>query len=121
MDRIIIKDMEVYGYHGVYPEEKKLGQMFLVSVEMNVDLGAAVYVDNLECTVDYGQVCDHIKQVITEKSYDLIEAVAIAVIEKLFEKHPAVYAVKALIKKPWAPLGHHLKYVAVELERNRAV
>ncbi|MBT9130539.1 MAG: Bifunctional folate synthesis protein [candidate division WS2 bacterium] len=121
MDRIIIKDMEVYGYHGVYPEEKKLGQMFLVSVEMKVDLSAAGHVDNLECSIDYGQICDHIKQALTENCYDLIEAAAIAVIEKLFEKHPAVYAVRALIKKPWAPLGHHLKYVAVELERSRAV
>ncbi len=120
MDKIIIKDLEVYGYHGVFAEEKKLGQLFLVSVDMVTNLEPAGYLDNLECTIDYGRICDDIKFVLTEKSYDLIEAVAMSVIEKLFTTCPAVCTIKAIVKKPWAPLGHHLKYVAVELERSRA-
>ena len=120
MDRIIVKDLEVYGYHGVFAEEKKLGQLFLVTVEMVTNLEPAGYLDNLDCTIDYGRICNDIKTVLTEKSYDLIEAAAMAIIEKLFTNYTAVCTIKALVKKPWAPLGHHLKYVAVELERSRA-
>jgi len=120
MDRIIVKDLEVYGYHGVFAEEKKLGQLFLVTVDMVTNLEPAGYLDSLECTIDYGRICDDIKTVLTEKSYDLIEAAAMAIIEKLFTNYAAVFTIKALVKKPWAPLGHHLKYVAVELERSRA-
>jgi len=119
MDRIIIKDLEVYGYHGVFAEEKKLGQLFKVTVEMVTNLEPAGYLDNLECTIDYGRICDDIKAVLTEKSYDLIEAAAMAVIDRLFTNYTAVCTIKALVKKPWAPIGHHLKYVAVELERSR--
>lgn len=119
MDKIIIRDLEVYGYHGVFKEEKKLGQLFVVSVEMVTNLEPAGYLDNIECTIDYGSICDDISQVLKEKSFDLIEAAAMAVIEKIFSKYPAVCLIKAKIKKPWAPLGHHLKYVAVELERKR--
>lgn len=120
MDRIIIKDLEVYGYHGVFAEEKKLGQLFKVTVEMVTNLEPAGYLDNLDCTIDYGKICDDIKSVLTEKSFDLIEAAAMAVIDRLFTSYPAICTIKAMVKKPWAPLGHHLKYVAVELERSRA-
>jgi len=119
MDKIIIKDLEVYGYHGVFAEEKKLGQLFLITVEMVMNLEPAGYLDKLECTIDYGRICDDIKTVLTEKSYDLIEAAAMAVIEKLFTNYAAVCTIKVLLKKPWAPIGHHLKYVAVELIRSR--
>lgn len=119
MDKIIIKDLEVYAFHGVNPEEKKLGQMFQVSVDMGIDLEPAGYIDNLDCTIDYGVVCNDIKFALLDCKNDLLEAVAMNVIEKLFEKHVAVQSVKVLIKKPWAPLGHHLKYVAVEIEKCR--
>jgi len=119
MDKIIIRDLEVYAYHGVNPEEKKLGQMFVVSVEMGVNLEPAGYVDDLDCTIDYGLICDDVKAAITETKHDLIEAAAISVIERLFLNHAALQSVKVTLKKPWAPLGHHLKYVAVEIEKSR--
>ena len=32
MDKIYIRDLEFIGYHGVFEEEKKLGQKFFVSM-----------------------------------------------------------------------------------------
>ncbi|MDK2800432.1 MAG: 7,8-dihydroneopterin aldolase/epimerase/oxygenase [Clostridiales bacterium] len=119
MDKIIIEELEVYAYHGVAPEEKTMGQMFIVSVEIATDLEAAACWDDLSCSINYDDVCADIEQVLTIRKYDLIEAAAMALIDWILNHYPAAISVKVLLKKPWAPLGRHLKYVAIEMERRR--
>lgn len=41
MDTIYIKDLEVFANHGVYPEENKLGQKFVISADLSVDVRMA--------------------------------------------------------------------------------
>lgn len=36
-DQITIKNLEVYANHGVFPEEQKLGQKFIVSAILYTD------------------------------------------------------------------------------------
>ena len=119
MDKIIIKDLEVYAFHGVHSEEKKLGQMFIVSVDIFTDLKQAAQTDDLLNTIHYGYVCKDIERVMSSFDYNLIETVAYKIIETLMEKYPTINSIKASVKKPWAPLGKHLKYVAIEIERTR--
>ncbi len=54
MDKIILSRMVFYGYHGVFPEENKLGQQFFVDVELSLSLVQAGISDNLDHTVNYG-------------------------------------------------------------------
>lgn len=119
MDKIIIEDLEVYSYHGVHKEEKELGQMFVVSVEISTDLESAAKNDNLTETIHYGTVCKDIENVMGSAKYNLIEAIAYNIIKALLDKYPAISSVKAKVKKPWAPLGRHLRFVAVEINRTR--
>ena len=65
MDKIIIKDLEIYAYHGVLPEEKKNGQTFIVTVELFVSLRAAGITDDLDKTINYAEVCEDIRDVMT--------------------------------------------------------
>ncbi len=120
MDKIIIEDLEIYAYHGVAEEEKKLGQLFLVSLHISADLDAAARNCDLKSTINYAEVCDEVQSVLRTEKYDLIETAALKIIEGIFIKFQNASAVKILLKKPWAPMGHHLKYAAVELERTRA-
>jgi dihydroneopterin aldolase len=119
MDKIIIEDLQVYAHHGVAQEEKALGQMFTVSIELSVDLDLAAKTDDLNKTISYAKVCDEIQKVLQSKPYSLIEAAALQVIEHLFMTYPTIEAITVRLKKPWAPMGHHLKYAAVELHRKR--
>lgn len=121
MDKIIIEDLEIYAYHGVAEEEKKLGQLFTISLQISADLEAAARNGDLKSTVNYAEVCDTVQTVLQSEKYDLIETAAIKIIEGIFDKFKNVLAVKILLKKPWAPMGHHLKYAAVELERTKIV
>ena len=53
MDKIHIKDLEIIGFHGAIPEEKVLGQKFVLSFELDVDLRQAGKNDDLTKTVHY--------------------------------------------------------------------
>ena len=119
MDKVIIKDLEVYANHGVHAAEKELGQMFVVSVTIEADLQPAAESDDLTRTIHYGHVCRDIEASLRASSCDLIETAACRIIKIIFENYPLAQAVDVLLKKPWAPLGRHLKYVAVELRRTR--
>ena len=75
-DRILLKGMTFYGYHGVRPEEKELGQRFVVDVEMELDLRAAGASDDLTDTVDYSRVYRVVKEIVEGPGRNLLEAVA---------------------------------------------
>jgi dihydroneopterin aldolase len=119
MDKIIISDLEVYAYHGVASEEKSLGQMFFISLEIFADLETAAITGNLETSVSYAEVCQRVQAVVQKESFDLIETVAYRVIREIFNTFKNAQEVKVQIKKPWAPMGQHLKYAAVEMQRSR--
>lgn len=83
MDQITIKDLEVYANHGLYKEEKALGQKFLVSAILSLDTKLAGVSDQMDYSVDYGKVCHRIKEILTENDFNLIECVAETVAKKL--------------------------------------
>jgi dihydroneopterin aldolase/2-amino-4-hydroxy-6-hydroxymethyldihydropteridine diphosphokinase len=117
VDKIIIKDLEVFGKHGVLKEENVLGQKFLVSAELSVNTRKAGITDALELSVDYGVVCKFINKFMKDNTYRLLEAVAEHLSLALLAHFEAIKSVKLSIKKPWAPIGLPLDYVAVEIER----
>jgi dihydroneopterin aldolase len=119
MDKIIIEDLEIYAHHGVAAEEKKNGQMFLVTLEIGTDLEKASKSDALTDTLNYAEICDTVQQAMLEKAFDLIETAAGRVIDSLFARYTAIQEIRIILKKPWAPISHHLKYAAVELLRRR--
>lgn len=64
------------GSHGVTPEERERDQEFLVDVECELDLSAAGRADRIEHTVDYTELMEDIRQVVSRESYNLLEALA---------------------------------------------
>ena len=63
LDKIYVNKMEFYGYHGVLPEENKLGQRFRVDLMVETDLKQAGVTDELEESISYAdlyQVCKEI-------------------------------------------------------------
>ena len=117
MDKIHITDLEIIGFHGAIPEEKVLGQKFVLSFELDVDLRQAGKNDDLTKTVHYGELAQKVEEEFTKTSYDLIEKAAEEICEFVLLNYPLVKKVKLLLKKPWAPTRKHVEYVAVEIER----
>ena len=117
MDQITIKDLEVYANHGLYKEEKALGQKFLVSVILSFDTKLAGVSDQMDYSVDYGKVCHRIKEILTENDFNLIECVAETVAKKLLLEFSLIRKLEIEVKKPWAPIGLPLDYVSVKIKR----
>lgn len=117
-DKIVLTGMRFYGYHGVYPEESRLGQSFLVDVELHADLRPAGLRDDLRQTIDYGQVYATVKAIIEGRPFKLIEAVAEHVAARVLEGFP-VTEVVVRVHKPKAPIPGSIDCVTVEVCRRR--
>lgn len=119
MDQIIIQDLSIYAKHGVYKEENILGQQFLVSVYIDLDLSRAGQTDHLEHTIDYGAVCHFVKEYMQSHTFKLIESVAEHLAEELLLKYGQIKKIRIKVKKPWAPIGLPIKNVCVSVDRTR--
>ena len=117
MDKIKIENLEVFANHGVFPEENKLGQKFLVSVTMYTDTRHAGKTDDLTASIHYGEVSQFIDRYMKEHTYQLIERVAESLAEELLLNTAHLEKVCVEVKKPWAPVGLPLESVSVEIER----
>lgn len=117
MDKIIIKNLEIFAKHGVFPEENKLGQKFLVSAVLYTDTRKAGKSDDLAASIHYGEVCRFIDEYMRRHTFALIERAAEALAEELLLQTPHLEKVCLEVKKPWAPIGMSLETVSVEIER----
>ena len=118
-DRIILKGMQFYGFHGVNTEEKALGQSYVVDLVAELDLSRPGATDHLADTVSYTHLYRQVKQVVEGDSRNLLEALAQDIAHRLLENHP-VESVQVTVKKPLPPVkGSVIEYAAVEIVRSR--
>lgn len=119
LDKIFINGMKFYGYHGVFPEENRLGQTFIVDVTLEVDLIPAGNSDDIKDSVDYGEVYEWTRQVVEGSARNLIETVAEDLAALLFRKYEAIQRVKIKVTKPNPPIPGNYEGVGVEICRER--
>ena len=117
-DSITITGIEVFAFHGVLAEEKKDGQLFLVDVEVRLDLSAAGETDDLSETVDYGLLAQQVHEVVASERWDLIERVAARVAGTVLED-ARVREVLVTVHKPGAPLSVSFSDVSVTIRRGQ--
>ncbi|MFZ5633958.1 MAG: dihydroneopterin aldolase [Bacillota bacterium] len=119
MDRIIMKGMRFFGRHGVLPQERDLGQVFEVDMELSLDLKPAGTRDDLGLTVSYADVFGAVEEVVAGGSVSLLETLAERIAALVLEKFSPVQAVKVTVKKPSAPIQGSFEYMAAEITRAR--
>lgn len=112
--------MVFFGYHGAKPEEKRLGQRFIVDVVVHADLGPAGTSDDLSRTIDYGQIFRVAKEVVESPSLNLIEAVAERICAGVLALSPLAEEVATTVHKPAVPIPGVLTETAVRLVRRRS-
>lgn len=118
-DEIHIEELEVFANHGVFPEENRLGQKFLISLTMYVDSRIAGKTDCLESSADYGDICRFMTEFTKANPRRLIEAAAEDLAEAILIRYNILKGVTLELKKPWAPVGLPLKTVSVKITRFR--
>lgn len=118
-DRILVRDLIVYGYHGVYPEEQRLGQRFEVDITCSLDLREAARLDSEEATVSYAGLVEIARKIATDETFLLIEALAEAIAGAVLAAYPQIEEITVELRKPSAPVPAPIGYVAVEVTRSR--
>jgi 7,8-dihydroneopterin aldolase/epimerase/oxygenase len=109
--RVELHGLEVFGHHGVLPEEQRDGQQFWFDVELEVgERGAS---DRIEDAVDYRLVADAVREV-SARRFDLLEALATATADALLERF-GPDRVRVRVRK--RPADMPVEYSAVTVER----
>src|SRR5690554_4929728 len=107
--------MKFYGFHGLFPEENKLGQRFNVDVELFVDLQKAGKTDDMNDSVHYGYAYELVRDIVEGEAKNLIEAVAEMIASGLLAKFALLKACTVRVVKPDPPIPGNLQSVAVEI------
>ncbi|HEX9899576.1 MAG TPA: dihydroneopterin aldolase [Candidatus Methylomirabilis sp.] len=115
-DRILIQGIQFHGHHGVREEERKLGQRFVVDVDLRLDLSPAAGADSLAATVDYEQVHALVEEVGTRECFNLLETLAERIASTILERFP-VRQVTIRATKPSPPIVGMVGGVSVEVTR----
>tara|TARA_Y100001970_G_scaffold290375_1_gene423909 strand:+ start:2974 stop:3393 length:420 start_codon:yes stop_codon:yes gene_type:complete len=126
---IKIPELKLFGYHGCYEKEKKLGQEFQISIEIVIESkkGASwinsIDADDLNLTLDYSDIVIRIKEKFTQKKYNTLERLAYSLSKvpiQLQKKENSdnrddinLKSVMIRVRK-FNPIGMNVPYVEVE-------
>lgn len=119
MDQICLRNLVFYAYHGVHPEEARLGQRFEVDLVVTTDLRRAAATDSLEDTVSYAELYEVVRQRATGQRFNLLEALGGAIAGDVLSGFPTVATASVTIRKPAVPIPGPLDCVAVTVNRHR--
>lgn len=111
---IRINNARFYAHHGVLDAERTNGGLFEIDAEMTCNVTEAEAEDDLKKTLDYVKAYEFIKEVVSEKKFFLIEALAYRIAKKIIDNFQMVQKVVIKVRKPAPPLGGLTDYVEVE-------
>lgn len=120
MDKIVMKGMQFYGYHGVFAEENKLGQRYVVDAELHMPLDVPGRSDHIDDTVNYAEVQELIRDIAEKQTFRLIEALAEKIASEVLRTYTSINAITVRVLKPHPPVAIHFDGVTVEIHRKRA-
>lgn len=118
-DQIFFSGLALHAYHGVMPHEAKVGQTFMLDLDLEIDLSAAARSDKVIDTVSYDKVVECTAEAFCSERHRLIEAAAGCVADAVLAAFPRVRSVRVTIHKPHAPIAATFEDVGVTLVRSR--
>jgi len=114
LERIIIKDLRLFGYHGCNPEEKQNGQNFVLDIVISADKKWLDMRDNLEDTLNYAHIVKFVTKIFTAEHFNLIETVCCCLCYRTMFHFKNITEITVTVKKPEAPMNADFGYVAAE-------
>ena len=118
MDKIYLKNIKVYAYHGCMEEEKKIGGDYIVNLVVHTDLSLPCKSDELKDTVDYVVLLDIVKNQMRARA-NLLENVADRIVNKIISQFPSVKKAVVRIAKLNPPINGHIEEVVIRREKKR--
>lgn len=116
---ISLEAMQFMAYHGVLPEERQDGNLFLVDFKCTYDIGKAMISDDLADTLDYG----HIHAIVAEEMAvpsNLLEHVAGRIASRIASEHPVIVSFAVTVSKQNPPVQGRAEWSRVTVEGGKA-
>src|SRR5262245_6825824 len=118
-DRIFVTGLLIHAHHGVMEHEAKVGQRFILDLELTTDLTDAARSDKLADTVSYSAIVDTASRAFTAHGHKLVEAAAGAVADAILSDFGRISTVRVTVHKPHAPIAAIFADVGVTIGRSR--
>ncbi len=117
-DIIRLRNMTFHAHHGVWDEEREIGQRFEVDLELSTDVTQAAGSDKLKDTIDLYTVFESVEQIVVRQTFNLVETIAERVAEKVLTDF-AISEVRVIVRKPRAPIRGIQDGIEVEIVRRQ--
>ena len=118
METIKIEGLEVFANHGVFDEEKRLGQKFILDICLYLDMSSVFSTRSLSDTVDYGELAGFATSFFKENQRELIENIADELSSAILLEYPLIQALDLVVNKPWAPVHLPTKNISVGVNKS---
>lgn len=118
IDRIELRGLRLLTIVGVLDHERQAPQPLELDITLHADLTDACESDDLDDTVNYGEVCDIVEKVAAQHHDLLLERLAGRLAEAIFV-HPRVEAVDIAIRKLRPPIPSDVATSGVTIHRKR--
>ena len=116
---IEISGLSLFTHHGVEEAERKVGQRLVFDISFELERCDATVTDQIEDTVDYGDVCQQVALAAQERSYKTLERLCSSVADRMIDRYGAD-TVTVRAAKPEPPIALPVDEVAVEVWKERA-
>ncbi|MBQ9672850.1 MAG: dihydroneopterin aldolase [Prevotella sp.] len=111
---IFINGLRLYAYHGVMPQERRVGGWFLVTLRVHYNITRAMESDRVADTLSYADLCELVKREMAIPS-SLLEHVAGRIARAIVEHYPEAEGLELEITKENPPLGCNCQGAGVRL------
>ncbi|MGI9952639.1 dihydroneopterin aldolase [Moorellaceae bacterium AZ2] len=115
-DLLLVSGMQFWAKHGYFPEENKLGQRFVIDVEVSMDMSRTCATDDLTGSLSYMDVYAITERVVTREHHKTVQRIAQRIADEIMAAHP-VKQVRVTVKKPSVAIGGIVEYAGCRIVR----
>lgn len=102
--KVFIEGIKIHAYHGVLPQERIVGNDYVISVSAEYDVSKAAESDDVADTLNYADIFNAVKDEMGKPS-KLIEHVAGRIAERLFRQFEGIESLTLKVVKANPPMG----------------
>lgn len=111
---ILLKGLRFHAFHGVLPQEREVGNDYVVNVRIGYPLATASESDDVNYTLHYGEAYDMIRDEMMSPSA-LLEHVAERIARALFTRWTKIQSLDLELTKVNPPIGAYCEGASVEM------
>lgn len=112
--KIYLRNVRFHAFHGVLPQERIVGNDYLVNLVLDYDFSSAMQTDELQGTLNYAEVYQKVREEMAVPS-KLLEHVAGRIAHRLFSDFPEIQKLQLSITKVNPPMGADSDGAGVEV------